>query len=63
MAAIDQSLISRELHELVKRRKNWAAREAGVVLVFCIVFVVASLLIGLFLWKKFQARRAAKADI
>ena len=62
MAAIDQSLISREFHELVKR-KNWAAHEPGVILVFCIVFVVAALLIGLFLWRKFQARRAAKAEI
>jgi len=62
MAAIDSSLIPRELHQLVKR-KNWAAKEPGVILVFCIVFSVAALLIGLFLYRKLQARRAAKADI
>lgn len=62
MAALDQSLISRELHRLIKR-KNWAAREPGVVLVFCIIFVVAALLIGLFITRKFQARRAAKSEV
>lgn len=39
MAAIDQ-IITRDLvaRELIKR-KNWAAREPGVMVVFCIVFV------------------------
>ncbi|KAK7734327.1 hypothetical protein SLS57_000019 [Botryosphaeria dothidea] len=49
-----------QAHRLVKR-KNWAAREAGVVTVFCIVGAIAILLISLFAWKKFQKRRLAKA--
>ncbi|TVY17469.1 hypothetical protein LARI1_G004341 [Lachnellula arida] len=42
-------ITTRTIHQLVKRRKNWAAREAGVIVVFCIVFLVATGLIGLFL--------------
>jgi len=64
MAAFDQSLIARheqQLHQLLKR-KNWAAREPGVVLVFCIVGVIALLLIGLFISRKLAARKAARSD-
>ena len=66
MAAIDMSLIARseeQLHQLLRRKKNWAAREPGVILVFCIVFTIALLLISLFAYRKFQARRAAKQQI
>ncbi|EKG14931.1 hypothetical protein MPH_07831 [Macrophomina phaseolina MS6] len=52
--------IQAQAHRLVKR-KNWAAREPGVVLVFCIVGVIAILLISLFTYKKLQQRRVAKA--
>jgi hypothetical protein len=67
MAAIDttSALLPRDdshFHQLV-RRKNWAAREPGVVLVFAIIFVVASLVIGLFAWRKIQARRERKATV
>lgn len=54
MAAIDMSLVARSevaVHHLLKR-KNWAAREPGVILVFAIVGAVAILLIGLFIQKK-----------
>jgi hypothetical protein len=63
MAAFDQSLIARSdatLNQLV-RRKNWAAHEPGVILVFCIIGAIAILLIGLFIQRKLAARRAAKA--
>ncbi|KAF2280680.1 uncharacterized protein EI97DRAFT_453935 [Westerdykella ornata] len=62
MAALDMSLIARSeatVHQLVKR-KNWAAREPGVIVVFAIVGAVAILLIALFIHKKISARRAAK---
>ncbi|KAF2242789.1 hypothetical protein BU26DRAFT_524351 [Trematosphaeria pertusa] len=62
MAAVDMSLVARSevaVHHLIKR-KNWAAREPGVILVFCIVGAVAILLIGLFVQKKMAARKAAK---
>jgi hypothetical protein len=54
MAAIDMSLVARSelaVHQLMKR-KNWAAREPGVILVFCIVGAIAFLLIGLLISKK-----------
>jgi hypothetical protein len=51
------------LHELVKRKKNWAQRQPGVILVFCIVAAVVLLLTGLWLQKKVAARRAAKAAL
>lgn len=48
------SLVARSelaVHQLMKR-KNWAAREPGVILVFCIVGAIAILLIGLLVQKK-----------
>lgn len=65
MAAFDRSLIARseaEFHQLMKRKsKNWAAREPGVVLVFCIIGAIVILLTGIFIQKKVLARRAARA--
>lgn len=45
----------------IAKRENWAQQEAGVVVVFCIVFVVAVGLLALFIHKKLAARKAAKA--
>ena len=53
MAAIDTSLISRSeaaVHNFAKR--NWAAEEPGVIVVFAIIGCVAILVIGLFIQKK-----------
>lgn len=64
MAAFDHSLLlpraEATLHQLMKR-KNWAAKNPGVILVFCIVATVVILLIGLTLMKRIQARKAGKA--
>jgi hypothetical protein len=62
MAAI-KSLMTRDsvAHQLAER-SNWASREAGVIVVFCIVGVVAIGLLGLFLYKKAAARKANKAS-
>lgn len=63
MPAINSAVVTRDtLSQLAKRSDNWASREAGVVVVFCIVFVVAVGLIGLFISKKLAARKAAKAS-
>lgn len=60
MAAIDTTaLIARDVAHLAKR--NWASKEAGVIVVFCIVFVVAVGLISLWLYKTISARKAAAA--
>jgi hypothetical protein len=63
MAALDFAVLhsNQVLHQLVKR-KNWANKHPGVILVFCIVATVVILLFGLFLQRKLAARRAAKAE-
>jgi hypothetical protein len=53
MAAIDSSLVARSeaaVHHFAKR--NWAAEEPGVIVVFAIIGCVAILVIGLFVQKK-----------
>ncbi|EFY87011.1 hypothetical protein J3458_002719 [Metarhizium acridum] len=60
MAAIDTSLIAREATSMLVKRKNWAARNPGVMVVFCIVFVVAVGLIALWIAKLISRRREAK---
>ncbi len=61
MAALDYSLLSsRAVHDLVKR-KNWAAKQPGIILVFCIIGAIAILLTSLMVHRKLQARKAAKA--
>ncbi|PVH85181.1 hypothetical protein DL98DRAFT_546224 [Cadophora sp. DSE1049] len=45
---------------LTKREDNWATREVGVVVVFCIVFVVASGLIGLCISRALGRRKAKR---
>jgi hypothetical protein len=64
MPALDLSsrTASETLHQLVTR-KNWAAREPGVILVFCILGALAILLGAIFINKKISERRARKADI
>lgn len=42
------------------KRENWARQEAGVIVVFCIVFIVGVGLIALFISKKLAARKADK---
>ncbi|KAK3945969.1 hypothetical protein QBC46DRAFT_336136 [Diplogelasinospora grovesii] len=55
------SLVARDTFSHIAKRENWAQKEAGVVVVFCIVFVVAVGLLALFIHKKIAARRAAKS--
>jgi hypothetical protein len=67
MAALDMSLVARSevaVHQLMKR-KNWAAREPGVIVVFAIVGAVAILLIALFIQKKvkFTAATVDKSQL
>jgi len=60
MAALDTtSPIARAAANIAKR-SNWAGHVAGVIVVFCVVFVVGSGLLSLFIYKKMVARRAAK---
>ncbi|MCJ1357980.1 MAG: hypothetical protein MMC33_007977 [Icmadophila ericetorum] len=63
MAALDYSLISRDAHNiLAKRANNWAGHNPGIILVFCIVFIVAVGLISLFIYRKLLARKARQGN-
>ena len=57
-----KSLMVSEAYSTIAKRSNWAGREAGVIVVFAIVFVVAVGLSALFIHKKLAARKAAKAQ-
>ncbi|KAM7196480.1 hypothetical protein V8F33_006197 [Rhypophila sp. PSN 637] len=61
MPAVNYSLVARDsFSHLIKREENWAKQEAGVIVVFCIVFIVGVGLISLFIYKKLAARKARK---
>ncbi|KAI0595921.1 hypothetical protein F4775DRAFT_341269 [Biscogniauxia sp. FL1348] len=63
MPAINNALVARETFSRIVPRENWAQQEAGVVVVFCIVFVVAVGLIGLWISKCIAKRRATKQAV
>ncbi|CAL5868369.1 uncharacterized protein PFLUO_LOCUS2594 [Penicillium psychrofluorescens] len=50
---------SPSIHSLIKR-KNWAAKNPGVVLVFCIVFLVGCGIVSLFAYRRWLKRKAEK---
>jgi hypothetical protein len=62
MPAINSAIVARDTISQITKRSNWAGHEAGVIVVFCIVFVVAVGLAGLFISKKLAARKAAKVE-
>ncbi|EGS18625.1 uncharacterized protein CTHT_0052300 [Thermochaetoides thermophila DSM 1495] len=62
MPAISNSIVVRDAVSHLAKRSNWAAREPGVVLVFCIVFIVGCLLIALWIHKFIKARRERRAQ-
>jgi len=45
------------LNSLMKRKKSWPRRNPGVMLVFCIVFIIVTGLLSLFIYRKIVARR------
>lgn len=64
MPAINTAaIVARDTFSTIAKRENWAQKEAGVVVVFCIVFVVAVGLIGLWIHKTCAARRARKQAV
>ncbi|KAI0395448.1 hypothetical protein F5Y17DRAFT_457008 [Xylariaceae sp. FL0594] len=63
MPAINTAIVARDtLHQLA-RRENWAQQEAGVIVVFAIVFVVGVGLIALFISKQLKKRNMKKAAL
>ncbi|OHE95265.1 hypothetical protein CORC01_09410 [Colletotrichum orchidophilum] len=59
MPAINTIVARDAVHQLAKR-KNWAQKEAGVVVVFCIVFIVALGISGLLISKCLARRKAER---
>ncbi|KAK4462019.1 hypothetical protein QBC42DRAFT_85502 [Cladorrhinum samala] len=57
MPAIDYS------YSQLAKRSNWPAKNAGVMVVFCIVGVVGIGLIFLFVMKKMAARKERRAQV
>ncbi|KAJ5180592.1 hypothetical protein N7492_003802 [Penicillium capsulatum] len=53
---------STDIHAIAKR-SNWASKNPGVVLVFCIVFIVAVGVFSLLAYRKWMKRRASKIVI
>lgn len=49
-------------HALLKRGTDWPHKNAGVMVVFCIVFLVAVTLVTLFVRKRLIARRVRKEE-
>ncbi|KAF4896924.1 hypothetical protein CGCF415_v011372 [Colletotrichum fructicola] len=60
MPAINSIVARDAVHQLAKR-ENWASQEAGVIVVFCIVFIVACGIAGLMISRCISRRKAAKA--
>ncbi|KAI1081199.1 hypothetical protein F5B20DRAFT_579577 [Whalleya microplaca] len=65
MPAINNALVARASDNMshIVRRENWAQQEAGVVVVFCIVFTVGVGLIALWISKAVAKRKAKKASL
>jgi tryptophan-rich sensory protein len=49
---------AQHLHQLTRR--GWAGREPGVIVVWCIVFIVAVGLVSLLLYRRWMRKRAEK---
>ena len=62
MPAINSAIVARDTISHIAKRSNWAGREAGVIVVFAIIFVVGVGLIALFISKKLAARKAKKVE-
>jgi hypothetical protein len=66
MPSLDFAVVKRDMtanfNQLVRRKESWPHRNPGVMVVFCVVFVIAAGLIFLFFYRKMLARRARKGN-
>lgn len=63
MPAINNVLVARDTMSHLAKRSNWAQREAGVIVVFCIVFIVLVGVIGLFISRRISSARARRQQM
>lgn len=61
MPAISNVLVARDAMSTLAKRENWAQQEAGVIVVFCIVFIVGVGVLGIMIAKCVKKQRAKKA--
>jgi hypothetical protein len=57
-----QTLDARDVAMQLVKRKNWAQHEAGVIVVFCIVFIVGAGVLALCINKWLVRRRANRPE-
>jgi hypothetical protein len=57
MPAISLPLVARDSFVQLAKRTDWPRENAGVMVVFCVVFVVAVGLLALWIYKKMLARK------
>lgn len=62
MPAISNTMIARDAMSHIAKR-GWAKREAGVIVVFCIVFIVLVGVIGLFISRRCAYARNKRAQL
>ncbi|KAI0405997.1 hypothetical protein F4802DRAFT_596666 [Xylaria palmicola] len=60
MPVINTAIVARDAASQLVRRENWAQKEAGVVVVFAIVFIVGVGLLALFISKLVKKNKAKK---
>lgn len=63
MPAISNAVIAREAISHIAKRSTWASRQAGVIVVFAIVFIVLVGVIGLFISRRCASARARRAQL
>ncbi|KAI2640239.1 hypothetical protein GGS21DRAFT_406813 [Xylaria nigripes] len=61
MPAINTAIVARDAVNHLVRRENWAQKEAGVIVVFAIVFVVGVGVLALFISRIIKKQRAKRA--
>lgn len=62
MPAISTAIVARDSFAHIAKR-NWASEEPGVIVVFCITFLVLVGLVALFIHKKLAARRERRQQV
>ncbi|CAJ2502884.1 Uu.00g102780.m01.CDS01 [Anthostomella pinea] len=63
MSAINSAIVARDTFSHIAKRRTWAQKEAGVIVVFAIVFVVGCGLLGLCISKALAKRKAKKQSV
>jgi hypothetical protein len=62
MAVISLPLAPEAIH-YISRRSNWAGHEAGVIVVFCVVFIVVTGVLGVFIGRAISRRKINRSVV